>query len=241
MRLCGEGAGVIDVGAESTRPGSRPVPAGVQIDRLRPVIQQLVAAGVSVSIDAWRAAVLRALLPLGVSFVNDVTAMRDAEARAVVRDHDCKLVIMHAVDQPSDGGQAGAPEVASGAIMPRLERFFSERIDALASAGIRRERLILDPGMGMFVGRDPAVSCTILRELRLLARFDLPLYVSTSRKSFIGQVLTSESNEQRPISARGAGTLATELWAALQGASYIRTHDVRALHDGLRMLTEICK
>jgi dihydropteroate synthase type 2 len=113
-------------------------------------------------------------------------------------------------------------------------RFFEQRIAQLTAAGIARERLILDPGMGFFLGRDPQVSLTVLRGLDRLRTLGLPLCVSTSRKSFIGAVLGTPASP-RPVAARGAGTLATELWAAARGVEYIRTHDVQALCDGVRL------
>ncbi len=118
-------------------------------------------------------------------------------------------------------------------MIDRIIAFFRDRIAALQRAGIGRERLILDPGMGFFLSSDPEPSLEVLRGLADLRGLGLPLYVSTSRKSFIGSVL------DRSLHQRGAGTLATELWAWRQGVDYIRTHDVRSLADAVRMTAAI--
>jgi dihydropteroate synthase type 2 len=129
--------------------------------------------------------------------------------------------------------------VDPGTIVDDILRFFEERIATLTAAGIARERLVLDPGMGLFLGRQSAASLIVLRKLqRLSDAFGLPVLVSTSRKSFIGVVLGGP-DRPLPVQRRGAGTLATELWAIRHGAAYIRTHDVRALRDALRITAAI--
>ena len=120
--------------------------------------------------------------------------------------------------------------MSAAGIVERIVAFFTGRVAELAGAGIGRQRLILDPGMGFFLGRDPALSLAVLRNLDRLSELGLPRCVSTSRKSFIGALLGANDAAQ-PTEQRGAGTLATELWALHCGAEYIRTHDVRALHD----------
>lgn len=248
LQLTLDGADIIDLGAESTHPDSERVPPDIQIARLTPVIQALVSHNLRVSIDAYAPEVLAALLPLGVSYVNDVTALSDPRARDIVKDHACKIVLMHAISQKGGmasraaGGhaaRAARPDSDPATIMAHVRAFFTRRLDQLTAAGIARQRLILDPGMGFFVGRDPQVSLAILRQLDQFHTFGLPLYICTSRKSFIGQLLANEAGQPRPAQERGAGTLATELWAALHGASFIRTHDVLALSDALRVSTKL--
>jgi len=228
-RLLAEGATIIDVGAESTHPDAEDVPAAVQIERLTPVVAALKTAGASVSVDTYQAEVMRVMLALGVDYVNDVTALRDTAAVAAVRDSDVRLIIMHST---CASARAQRQSVAPTTIVARIEAFFAERIAELEAAGIRRERLILDPGMGFFLGSDPQVSLEVLRNLRRLKAFGLPVCVSTSRKSFIGAMLGTPQ-QPREVARRGAGTLATELWALSQGVDYIRTHEVAALRDAV--------
>ncbi len=239
LRLCAAGASIIDVGAESTHPDAADVPDAVQIERLAPVVRELKADGITVSIDTHRPGVMAAMLELGADWINDVTALSDPDSVAVLRDSDARIVLMHAVRSPRRAGgpsraRAEAIETDADAIVPGIERFFRQRLDVLAEAGIEPDRVVLDPGMGFFLGRDPAVSLRVLRALPRLRALGRPLWVSTSRKSFIGQVLGT-AGEPRPVDQRAAGTLATELWAASQGVEYIRTHDVGALADAWRL------
>ncbi len=230
-QLVADGADIIDIGAESTHPDAEDVPAAEEIARLAPVIAALRAEGVCVSVDTYKPAVMRAVLDLGVDLINDVTALREPDAVAAVRDSSARVILMHST---ASGARAERADADPGMIVERIVAFFEQRIAVLGAAGLRRERLILDPGMGFFLGRDPALSLVVLRSLPQLAALGLPLCVSTSRKSFIGAVLGSATTP-RPVDQRSAGTLATELWAALHGVRYVRTHDVRALRDVLRM------
>ncbi len=234
------GADLVELGAESTHPQAEEVPAEVEIERLTPVIRVLRGMGIALSVDTYKAQVMRAALALGVEVINDVTALADPAAVAAVRDTACKLVIMHARRGPGGsaraaGGRADPESQPSNpqALMAEIVGFFRRRIAELAVAGIERDRLILDPGMGLFLGSDPELSLAVLRELPALLGLGLPVLISTSRKSFIGAVLG------RGVAERGAGTLATEIWAALHGVHYIRTHDVAALRDALTMLAAL--
>ncbi len=225
------GADVIDVGAEATHPDAEDVPADLEVARLRPVVCGLRAKGVRVSVDTHKPAVMRAMLELGVELINDVTGLRDPAAVAVLRDRPTSIILMHST---SSGARAERLDIPPDAIVAHILDFFRRRLDELEHAGIARERVILDPGMGFFLGRDPAVSLEVLRNLPRLAEMGRPLCLSVSRKSFIGGALETIDNP-RPVDRRWAGTLATELWAARHGVEYIRTHDVRALRDAWRL------
>jgi dihydropteroate synthase type 2 len=225
--LVAAGAAYIDIGAQSTRPDAEEVPVAEELARLTPVVQALRGTGVRISIDAYKPPVIAAMLALGVELINDVTALADADSVAALRPAPARIILMHSV---STAARAARVEIAPHEIMPRIMDFFERRIAVLVAAGIARERLILDPGMGLFVGRAPEVSLTVLRNLARLRAFGLPLCVSTTRKSFLGPLLGTAAGP-RPIAERGAGTLASELWALHAGVEYIRTHDVRALHD----------
>lgn len=232
--LAADGADVIDIGAESSHPDAEDVSADEEIDRLTPVVTALVASGLAVSVDTWKPRVMAAMVRLGVSFINDITGLGDPGAVAAVGDSAVRVIVMHsrcgAARASADAGESDADPAG---VPGRIVEFFRRRIGELASAGLDRGRLILDPGMGYFLGRTAEPSLAVLRELPRLRALGLPVCVSTSRKSFIGEVLG------RAVAERGAGTLATELWAARAGADYIRTHDVRALRDGLRMTAAI--
>jgi dihydropteroate synthase type 2 len=230
-QLVADGADVVDLGAESTHPDSEDVGPEVEIDRLTPVIRQLKGDGLPLSVDTYKPAVIRHVLELGVDDINDITALRDPESVAAVRDSQVRLILMHS---QALGARAERGVADPATLVDEIVGFFEQRIAALTSMGIARARLILDPGMGMFLGSNPEASLAVLRDLERLRRFDLPLLISTSRKSFIGAVL-GDAEAPRPVDRRGAGTLATELWAVTHGATYVRTHDVRALRDMLTM------
>ena len=224
------GAVMIDVGAESSHPDSENVPAEEELRRLEPVVTALLATGARVSVDSYKPAVMRRVLELGVHCINDITGLRDPEAVEAVRGSACDLIVMHST---SSEARARREDEQGGDWTARVVAFFEHRIAELQRAGIARERLILDPGLGFFLSSAPGPSLEILRNLQSLRALGLPLCVSPSRKSFIGSVLG------RGVGERAAGTLATEIWCAQHGVDWIRTHDVRALRDALVMLDAI--
>jgi dihydropteroate synthase len=225
-RLLADGAAWLDFGAESSNPEGVAVPAPVQIERLRPVLTHFARQSAPISVDTHRPEVMRAALDLGAGMINDITGMADPEAARVLAGSAVPVVIMFARNR---GPRAGRAPSSHPGLIEEISGFFAERMATLADRGIARERLIFDPGMGLFLGSNPEPSLTVLAQLPALAALGRPLYLSTSRKSFIGHLVG------RPPAERGAGTLASELWAANQGAAYLRTHDVRALSDGWRL------
>lgn len=221
--LAVDGADVLDLGAASSNPESRGVPSEVEIGRLAPVVAAL--NGISLSIDSFSLPVQRWALVQGVAYINDIQGFPDAAFYRELAASSAKLIVMHSVQER---GGATRVNVAPGEIMERIVRFFETRLAALERAGIARTRLILDPGMGFFLGTDPETSLTVLRSLPALkARFGLPILVSVSRKSFLRR-LTG-----RTAQASGSISLAAELFAIRQGADYIRTHAPGALKDAL--------
>jgi dihydropteroate synthase type 2 len=229
QQMVADGADIIDVGAQSTHPDAENVPPEEELARLLPIIQQLKAAGIRISVDTFRPEVMRSVLVAGAEFINDVTALRDAEAVAAVRDLPARIILMHSTAAEARAKRA---DISPVGMMERVLAFFDRRIGELEAAGIARRRLIIDPGMGLFLSRDPRASLVVLRELPRLKQFGLPILISTSRKGFIGDLL-SRGDQRPPAVERGAGTLATELWAVLHGATYVRTHAPRALRDVL--------
>ncbi len=236
-QLVAAGADLVDVGAESTHPDAEDVPADEEITRLAPVVQALRADGIRVSVDTCKAPVMQAMLDLGVEMINDVSGLRDPAAVDVLREADARVVVMHST---ATEARAERVDVDPKTIVERIVAFLERRVTELTAAGIARERLILDPGMGFFLGRDPRASTAVLGQLKRLQTLGLPLCISTSRKSFIGALL-GIADRPRPVDERAAGTLATELWAVNAGVAYIRTHDVRALKDGMTLWREMQK
>jgi dihydropteroate synthase type 2 len=221
------GADVLDIGAASSNPDAMAVGAATEIARLERVVPHLMAEGASISIDSFESEVQRWALGLGVDWLNDIQGFADTEMYPALADSAAKLIVMHAVQ---GRGKAARIDVPPDAIMARMFAFFDERIGALTNAGVARARIVLDPGMGFFLGINPETSLEALRRLpELKARYDLPVLVSVSRKSFI-RALAGRSAQDA-----GAATLAAELYAAARGADMIRTHDPKALRDGLNV------
>jgi dihydropteroate synthase type 2 len=228
------GAAMVDVGAESSHPDAQDVSADEELQRLEPVIEALLAEGAKVSVDTYKPQVMRHVLELGVHGINDITAFADAESVAAVRESSCSLIVMHSASDTARARRDGSVPGERGADWTaRVVEFFERRVAELERAGIARERLILDPGMGLFLSSAPGPSLSVLRNLDRVRALGLPLCVSVSRKSFIGAVLG------RAVTERAAGTLAAEIWCARSGVAWIRTHAVRELCDALKMLDAI--
>jgi dihydropteroate synthase len=222
-RLVAEGADLIDIGAESTRPyGSQPVSADEELERLRPVLADVVSLGVPVSIDSMKPAVVAWALDQGAAIANDVWGLqRDPEMAAVVATHNAPVVVMHnreRVDAAID-------------IMQDIAAFFTRSLEIADRAGISRENIVLDPGIGF--GKTPEQSMTALARLNELSAFRLPLLVGGSRKRFISAVTPAEPHQ------RLGGSIAAHLVAAKGGARIIRTHDVLETVQALRVAAAI--
>lgn len=232
-QLATDGAQILDLGAASSHPDGEKVTPQQEIARLEPVIAGLRGtvndSNVSISVDSYRPEVQRfALSQPDVAYLNDINGFAHPELypELAAATHS-QLIVMHSVQ---GFGQADRRETPANEILERTLTFFDRRVTALTAAGVARERLILDPGMGFFLGSTPDASLAILRGIpELKRRFDLPVLISVSRKSFLGALTGRETAE------RGAATLAAELYAARAGADYLRTHDVAALRDGLVM------
>ena len=226
-QLAADGADIIDIGAASSNPDAKSVPPAEEIARLGPVIDDLQSHGVAISIDSFDPATQRYALARGVEYLNDIQGFPDPALYPDLAQTETRLIVLHSVQQR---GKATRIETDAADIWPRVERFFEARIVALAAAGIDRDRLILDPGMGFFLGANPEPSLTMLRQIsRLKERFDLPVLVSVSRKSFLRTVT------ERPVESVGPATLAAEIYAATQDVDYLRTHAAGPLADALRV------
>jgi dihydropteroate synthase type 2 len=234
-RLHADGARYVELGPASSHPDARAVSASEEIRRLEPLVEVLAGAGIPVGVDSFQLETQRWCLERGVELLNDIDGFAEPGLWPELARSSCRLVVMHSIQERGRATRApGDPD----SVRERVELFFEERLAGLEAAGVARERLILDPGMGFFLGVKPASSLVVLRGLRRLReRFGLPLLVSVSRKSFLGGLLADPSSgEPRAVAERGAGTLAAELWLAQCGVEWIRTHDVRALRDALCVL-----
>jgi dihydropteroate synthase len=222
-RMVAEGADVIDIGAESTRPyGSEPIPAEEELRRLQPVLPEVVALGIPVSIDSMKSAVVAWALDQGAAIANDVWGLqRDAGMAGLVATHGVPVIIMHNRDRAD-------PDIE---IMQDIADFFARSLDIAARAGIAPEKIVLDPGIGF--GKTPEQSMTALARLAELQTFGFPLLVGASRKRFISTVTPSE-----PLQRLG-GSIAAHLVAASHGARIIRAHDVAETVQALRVTAAI--
>jgi dihydropteroate synthase type 2 len=231
--LAASGADVIDIGAASSNPKSQAIPAELEITRLAAVVPALKAKGLVLSIDSFSPVVQRWALEQKIGWINDINGFPDDAVYPALARSSCGLVVMHMVQE---GGIAVGMDVPTSDIFRRVTDFFDHRIATLIAAGIARERIMLDPGMGFFLGRDPQNSFEIFRRLpELKARYGLPLLVSVSRKSFLRAGRPPDGAE-----VLGA-TLAAELHAAAHGADAIRTHAPGPLQAGLNALKAITK
>lgn len=233
IELYESGAAVIDLGPSSSHPGAPIVPPETEIEHLEPVLDALLARQIPISIDSFHPETQRYAIAKGVQIINDVHGFPHPYFYPELASSTCSLVVMQNIH-----GDKPAERIVTDprTIMSKIYQFFDQRINALVNAGIAIKRLILDPGMGYFLSSEPEASLVVLQNIRALKQqYNLPVLVSVSRKSFIQRI-----TEQAPIMT-GAGTLSTELFAAAQGVDWIRTHDVRALRDGLAMQNRLAK
>ncbi|MFI5955494.1 dihydropteroate synthase [Cryptosporangium sp. NPDC051539] len=231
QELVAEGADLIDVGGESTRPGAERVAADVEIGRVVPVIRELVASGVVVSIDTTRAAVAEAALAAGASVVNDVSGgLADAGMGAVVANAGCPWILMHWRGHSRDMQQLAHYDDVVTEVRDEL----SARIDAALRAGVRPESLILDPGLGF--AKTGVHNWQLLAKLDVLQTLGFPVLIGASRKSFLGKLLADLDGKPRPVDQREDATLAITVLAAQAGAWGVRVHEVRASVDAIAVL-----
>jgi dihydropteroate synthase len=223
-RMIAEGADIIDIGAESTRPytGAKAVSAEEELARLRPVLADLVALGVPVSIDSMKAEVVRFALDQGARIANDVWGLhRDPQMSALAAERGVPVIVMHNRDSAD-------PAID---IMADVAAFFTRSLDIAAKAGIPQGNIVLDLGIGF--GKTQTQSMTVLAQLDELKGFGLPILVGASRKRFIASVVPSEPQQ------RLGGSIAAHLIAAQRGADIIRAHDVAETVQALRVATAI--
>lgn len=253
LELLEQGAEILDVGGESTRPGAEPVGAAEELRRVLPVVeglarptptdpsgesglpQRLRPAHPQISIDTSKASVARAALEAGATLVNDVSALRgDPEMAAVVAQSGAECCLMHMLGEPrtmQQAGGAGGPQYKD--VVAEVKAFLEERLAFAVGEGIAEERVLLDPGIGF--GKALEHNLQLLRRLHELTALGRPLVVGTSRKSFLGRILAGVGGEGRPadIADRLPGTIATCVLAYERGARVLRVHDVAPVRAAL--------
>ncbi|MFJ8581892.1 dihydropteroate synthase [Micromonospora sp. NPDC093277] len=228
VRLRAEGADLVDVGGESTRPGADRVDAETEIARVLPVIRALRLAGIPSSIDTSRARVAEAALAAGADVVNDVSGgLADPDMARVVRDAGCPWVLMH-----WRGHSRQMRDLADyGDVVAEVRAELSQRVDEALGAGVAAEKIIIDPGLGF--AKTAAHNWELSARLPELVDLGFPLLFGSSRKSYLGQLLADADGTPRPTSGREAATVATSVLAVAAGAWGVRVHDVRATADAL--------
>jgi dihydropteroate synthase len=221
-QMIADGADLIDIGAESTRPGAPVVPVQEELRRLMPVIYALRDCGKPISVDTNKPEVMREVLAAGADMINDINAFRAPGVLPLLAESDCALCIMHMQGTPQTMQQAPVYQDVSR----EVTQFLQQRVDAALAAGIARSRLCIDPGFGF--GKTQAHNVRLLRDLRQIGdMLDLPLLAAMSRKSMIG-ALTGKAVEQRL-----AGSIGAAIAAAALGAAMVRVHDVAETVDAL--------
>jgi dihydropteroate synthase len=226
LAMVGAGAGIVDVGGESTRPGAAPIDPAEEAARVAPVIRGLAAAGVTVSIDSRNAGTLYAALEAGAAMINDVSALtHDPEALAVAAGADVPVVLMHMLGDPTTMQN----EPTYGDVALDIYDYLAGRIAVAEAAGIGRSRIVLDPGIGF--GKTVQDNLALLDQLTLFHGLGAPLMVGVSRKGFIARVSAGE-----PADKRLGGSLAAGLAAVGQGVQILRVHDVAETVQAIRMV-----
>ena len=222
-RLIEEGADILDIGGESTRPGAAAVTLAEELERVVPLFESLASTGVPLSIDTSKPEVMRAALAAGAAIVNDVFALCAEGAVDVVAGSDCGVVLMHMQGVPRT--MQAAPAYVD--VVSEVSAFLAERLDVLRKAGVAKVRVALDPGFGF--GKTVEHNFTLLRELARLSALGCPVLAGLSRKSMLGAVTG------RPVTDRATASVVGAVLAVQRGARVVRVHDVAATRDGLKV------
>jgi dihydropteroate synthase type 2 len=224
-RLRAAGADVVELGPASSHPDAERVTPSEEAARLTDVLDQLVADGIPVAVDSFQPETQRLAATRGAAYLNDIQGFPDPARYEELAGLPCRLVVMHSVQRL---GPATRVMTDARSIWSEIDRYFEQRLTALEGAGIDRDRLIIDPGMGYFLGSTPEPSLAVMAGLgKLKERFGVPVLISPSRKSFLRSLTGTD------LDRIGPATLAAELYAASQGVDFIRTHDVAAINDAL--------
>jgi len=221
------GADILDIGAESSRPGATPTPEDEELRRLIPLLERIAGWGVPISVDTYKPAVMRAALVAGATMINDIAGLRYPGALEAVQGSDCAVCLMHMRGEP--GTMQQAPEYQD--VVGEVEAYLGERLALCRQAGIAAERIVLDPGFGF--GKSLEHNLAMFRALPRFAEAGYPLLVGVSRKSMLGGITG------RPVGERMPASIAAAMLAVQKGAKILRVHDVAATVDALKVLSAI--
>ncbi len=235
-KLLSDGAHILDIGGESTRPGAIPLPLDEELARVLPVVREAVKFGVPVSVDTYKAEVMRAVLDLGADIINDIWALRHPDAAATVAGHPlCGLCLMHMHREP----MTMQAQPMQGDVVPQVLEFLVQAAQALQVLGVARERIVIDPGIGF--GKTVAQNFSLLARQRELLAAGYPVLAGWSRKSSLATATsTSLANlATMDIQARMVPSVAAAMLAVERGAKVVRVHDVRETNQALAVLQAI--
>ena len=233
LRLAAEGADILDIGGESTRPGSDPVAVDQELERVVPVVaglREAAPAGVALSVDTRRPTVARAAIDAGASIVNDVTAAADPAMLEVARDTGAGLVLMHMLGEP----KTMQDDPTYDDVVAEVLDFLAHRLGAAVAAGLERDRLCVDPGIGF--GKNLAHNLALLRDIEAFEQLRVPVLVGASRKRFIGQLTGVDDPAERV-----EGTAGAVAWCAAHGVDVVRVHDVLQMARVIRVVDAIAR
>ena len=225
--LVAQGADILDIGGESTRPGATPVPLDEELNRVIPVIEGLAGIGIPLSIDTYKPEVMREAIKAGVDIVNDVCALQEPQALEIVAASDVGVCLMHMQGRPQNMQQD--PQYQD--VVKEVYDFLQARLAAAEKAGIAKTRITLDPGFGF--GKRTAHNLALLEGLSTLQKLGAPLLIGLSRKSVLGQVAGADVNE------RLYASLAASVIAVMKGANIVRVHDVKATVEALKVASAV--
>jgi dihydropteroate synthase len=236
MAMRGDGADLVDIGGESTRPGAERVDGATEVARVVPVIRELAAAGVPMSIDTTRAAVAAEALDAGVTVVNDVSGgLADPAMAKVVADAGCPWVLMHWRGHSRQMRQLATYRDVVAEVRAEL----AQRVDEALAAGVSAERVIVDPGLGF--AKTAEHNWQLSAHLDEIVSLGYPVLFGASRKSYLGKLLAGADGQPRPVDQREAATLATTVLAVEAGVWGVRVHDVRGSVDAIRVWEATCR
>ena len=222
-QLIAEGADILDIGGESTRPGAQPVSVQEELDRVLPIIEALHGAPLAISVDTSKPEVMQAAIAAGAQMINDINALQDATAMQAVASSNVAVCLMHKQGNPQN--MQVQPHYQN--VVAEVSTFLSGRIAAAEAAGIHRERIVIDPGFGF--GKTLAHNLALLRELKKLTELGVPILTGLSRKSMLGTLTGQDITQRQPAS------LAAALIAVQRGATIVRVHDVRVTVEALKI------
>ena len=226
-KLINEGADIIDIGGESTRPGAQAVNLDSELQRVLPVLEGLSGCGAALSVDTQKAEVMTAAIAAGADMINDVNAFQAAGTLQAIASHNVGLCVMHKKGDPA----TMQAQAIYGDVVAEVKSFFFERLAVLMSYGVAQNRIVLDPGFGF--GKTLAHNVALLRHLRQFLELNAPLMVGLSRKSMLGKITGAEVGERLPASISAA------ILAIQNGATIVRVHDVAATKQALQILAAV--